>query len=102
MQELAGEPFLLREIGSGSRNVIDQHMQAIGIQLKVRLSLASNEAIRALVASGMGLKMAPSRHALGDSLERGELAALDVVGVPTGAALERGTPAQQGAALAGV
>ena len=81
LQELAGEPFLLREIGSGSRNVIDQHMQAIGIQLKVRLSLASNEAIRALVASGMGLTVL-SRHALGDSLERGELAALDVEGFP--------------------
>ncbi len=81
LQELAGEPFLLRETGSGSRHVIDQHMQATGIQLKVRLSLASNEAIRALVASGMGLTVL-SRHALGDSLERGELATLEVTGFP--------------------
>jgi len=81
LQELADEPFLLREIGSGSRHVIDRHMQVTGIQLKVRLSLSSNEAIRELVASGMGLTVL-SRHALGDSLERGALSRLDVKGFP--------------------
>lgn len=77
LHELADEPFLLREIGSGSRHVIDQHMGISGVQLTVRLSLSSNEAIRELVASGMGLTVL-SRHALGDSLERAELAILDV------------------------
>ena len=81
LQQLADEPFLLREVGSGSRHVIDQHMQLTGVQLKVRLSLSSNEAIRELVASGMGLTVL-SRHALGDSLERGELIMLDVEGFP--------------------
>lgn len=81
LEELADEPFLLREVGSGSRHVIDQHMQVTGVQLKVRLSLSSNEAIRELVASGMGLAVL-SRHALGDSLERGQLIMLDVKGFP--------------------
>jgi DNA-binding transcriptional LysR family regulator len=81
LQELAGEPFLLRETGSGSRHVIDQHTQRSGIRLKVRLSLASNEAIRELVASGMGLSVL-SRHALGEHLERDGLAILDVAGFP--------------------
>lgn len=81
LSELADEPFLLREIGSGSRHAIDRHMQLSGVQLKVRLSLSSNEAIRELVASGMGLTVL-SRHALGDSLERGHLIALDVKGFP--------------------
>ena len=80
-QDLAAEPFILRETGSGSRHVIDRHLVECGIQLEVRLSLASNEAIRALVASGMGLTVL-SRHALGDSVERGELAVLDVRGFP--------------------
>ncbi|MFC5299772.1 LysR family transcriptional regulator [Azospira restricta] len=78
---LAGESFLLREAGSGSRHAIDQHLAASGAHLKVRLSLASNEAIRALVASGMGLAVL-SRHALGDAVERGEVAVLDVKGFP--------------------
>lgn len=78
---LAGESFLLREAGSGSRHAIDQHLAASGAHLKVRLSLASNEAIRALVASGMGLAVL-SRHALGDAVGRGEVAVLDVKGFP--------------------
>ena len=81
LQELATEPFLLREEGSGSRHVIDQHMRDTGVQLKVRLSLASNEAIRELVTSGMGLTVL-SRQALGDRPGHDGLAILDVAGFP--------------------
>ena len=81
LQELAEEPFLLRELGSGSRHVIDQHMRECNIPLKVRLALASNEAIRELVASGMGLSIL-SRHALGYDLERDGLVVLNVTGFP--------------------
>ena len=81
LHELATEPFLLREEGSGSRHVINQHMRDTGVQLKVRLSLASNEAIRELVASGMGLSVL-SRQALGDRAGRDGLALLDVAGFP--------------------
>jgi DNA-binding transcriptional LysR family regulator len=81
LQALAGEPFLLRETGSGSRHVIDQYMQQCGVPLKVRLSLASNEAIRELVASGMGLSVL-SRHALGEHLDQEGLTLLDVAGFP--------------------
>ncbi len=79
--DLASEPFLLREVGSGSRHVVDQYLMKTGIHLDVRLSLASNEAIRALVASGMGLSVL-SRHALGDDPEREGLALLNVQGFP--------------------
>ena len=81
LKDLAGEPFLLREEGSGSRHVIDEHMRDNGIQLNVRLSLASNEAIRELVASGMGLTIL-SCQALGGLPERDGLAFLDVEGFP--------------------
>jgi DNA-binding transcriptional LysR family regulator len=47
----------------------------------VRLALASNEAIRDLVACGMGLTVL-SRHALGKEFERDGLAALEVEGFP--------------------
>jgi DNA-binding transcriptional LysR family regulator len=81
LRELAGEPFLLRELGSGSRHVIDEHMQESNTPLKVRLALASNEAIRDLVASGMGLSVL-SRHALGHDPQRDGLAILSVDGFP--------------------
>jgi DNA-binding transcriptional LysR family regulator len=81
LQDLAAEAFLLREPGSGSRHVIEQHTQEQGVQLKVRLALASNEAIRELVASGLGLSVL-SRHALGTPSEQKGLALLDVEGFP--------------------
>lgn len=81
LDDLRDEPFLLREPGSGSRHAIDNHLAACGCPLNVRLSLASNEAIRELVASGMGLAVL-SRHSLGDAVERGEIAILKVKGFP--------------------
>ncbi|MCX9155415.1 LysR substrate-binding domain-containing protein [Niveibacterium sp. 24ML] len=77
LNELASESFLLREAGSGSRMAVDQHLRETGLSLKVRLSLASNEAIRELVASGMGLAIL-SRHALGEQPESHGIAVLDV------------------------
>ena len=81
LADLAGEPFILRETGSGSRNAIDRHLAAAGLRLKVRLSLSSNEAIRDLVSSGMGLGVL-SRHALADDPARDGLVLLDVDGFP--------------------
>ncbi|MDQ5907572.1 MAG: LysR family transcriptional regulator, low CO2-responsive transcriptional regulator [Pseudomonadota bacterium] len=77
LEKLAAEPFLLREQGSGSRQIVDQYLGEHGIELNVRLSLASNEAIRELVASGMGLSIL-SRHALGEQPERDGLTLLKV------------------------
>ncbi len=79
--DLVGEPFLLREVGSGSRHIVDQYLLANGLHPKVRLSMASNEAILALVASGMGLSVL-SRHALGADPGREGLALLSVDGFP--------------------
>jgi DNA-binding transcriptional LysR family regulator len=81
LADLAGEPFLLRETGSGSRHAIDHHLATLGLQLDVRLSIASNEAICDLVAAGMGLAVL-SRHALEADPGRDGLAVLDVDGFP--------------------
>ena len=81
LAELAGEHFLLRELGSGSRHAVDRHLAAVGKRLNVRLSLASNEAIRDLAASGMGLGVL-SRHALDSEPARDGIAILDVEGFP--------------------
>lgn len=81
LADLAGEHFLLREQGSGSRHAVDRHLAAVGMRLNVRLSLASNEAIRDLAASGMGLGVL-SRHALDSEPARDGIAILDVAGFP--------------------
>ncbi|MDD2742368.1 MAG: LysR family transcriptional regulator [Rhodocyclaceae bacterium] len=81
LAELANESFILREPGSGSRTVIEEHWRSQGLQPRIRLALASNEAIRELVASGMGLSIL-SRHALGEQPERDGLVRLVVEGFP--------------------
>ena len=53
--ELAAQDWILREAGSGTRRAIDRHLLKSGHALNVKLSLGSNEAIRDLVATGMGL-----------------------------------------------
>lgn len=81
LADLAAYPFLLRETGSGTRKAIDRHLAKIGLTLKVKLALGSNEAIRDLVASGMGLAVL-SRHVLGERPEDDGLRILDVEGFP--------------------
>ncbi len=81
LTELAGEPFLLREPGSGSRRAIDDFARQAGVSLRVRLALGSNEALLELAGTGMGLAVI-SRHALGDRLEVEGLVVLDVEGFP--------------------
>jgi DNA-binding transcriptional LysR family regulator len=78
---LESERFILREAGSGSRRTIDEHLAQLGIRLEVKLTVSSNEAIRDLVASGMGLAVL-SRHALPADPATEGLCILDVQGFP--------------------
>ena len=81
LADLVPHPFLLRETGSGTRKAVDRHLAGMGLSLKVKLALGSNEAIRDLVASGMGLAIL-SRHVLGKHPEQEGLRILDVAGFP--------------------
>ncbi len=81
LSDLAGEPFIFREPGSGTRHVIDEYLRLAGIELRVRLSLSSNEAIRDLVASGMGLTVL-SRQAVAEKGAQAGLVELDVQDFP--------------------
>lgn len=62
--DLAGERFIMREEGSGTRMAVDQHLARQRVCLNVRMTLGSNEAIKQAVAGGMGLSIL-SRHVLG-------------------------------------
>ncbi len=77
LDDLAGASFVLREPGSGTRAAIDRHLQKLEKSLPVRLTVASNEAIRDLVASGIGLSIL-SRHALAANPADDGICILDV------------------------
>ncbi|WP_386082742.1 LysR family transcriptional regulator [Vreelandella sp. F11] len=66
MATLKNERFLLREPGSATRHTFDAWLYSAGIELRSTQQIASNEAIRLAVASGMGLAVL-SRHVVADS-----------------------------------
>ncbi len=57
VREICREPFILREEGSGTRAVMERALRRQGLKIKPFLSLASPEAIKNLVAAGMGLSI---------------------------------------------
>jgi LysR family transcriptional regulator, low CO2-responsive transcriptional regulator len=81
LQRLAEEPFLLREVGSGTRMATDRFLRDKGLRLKVKMELGSNEAIKQAVAGGLGLSIL-SLHALGPEARLRSLAVLNVEGLP--------------------
>lgn len=52
---LAGERWLMREPGSGTRTVAEDHFAGLGLQPRAAMSLGSNEAIKHAVAAGLGI-----------------------------------------------
>jgi DNA-binding transcriptional LysR family regulator len=71
----------MREPGSGIRLATEQFFGERGLQLKVRMELGSNEAIKQAVASELGIAVL-SAHTLTLDRNSEELAILDVQGFP--------------------
>jgi DNA-binding transcriptional LysR family regulator len=80
-QDLAGEQFLIRESGSGTRGAMERFFSERGIQLMQTVELASNETIKQAVMAGMGISFI-SEHSIGLELSVGRLVKLDVIGTP--------------------
>ena len=80
-ERLAGEPFILREPGSGTRLTTERFFSAHGVSLKNRLEVGSNEAIKQTVAGGLGLAVLSATTVVSE-LALGELVTLDVQGFP--------------------
>ena len=55
LAQLAGERWLMREPGSGTRLVAEEHFANVGFTPDVAMSLGSNEAIKHAVAAGLGV-----------------------------------------------
>lgn len=55
LDELSEQRWLMREQGSGTRKVAEQHFTEAGFVPKVAMSLGSNEAIKHAAAAGLGV-----------------------------------------------
>ncbi len=74
------EPFLMREPGSGTREVVERALLRQGITVRPALSLGSTEAIKQGVAAGLGVAIV-SRLALETEIKLGLLCPLPLSGL---------------------
>lgn len=80
IEDLELYPFILREIGSGTRKIVQQFFQANKLNIKVRLELGSNEAIKQAILGDLGISVL-SKHTL-TSDHNEDLVILDVQNFP--------------------
>jgi len=80
-ERLAGEPFLIREEGSGARRIAMRLFSAHGLNPRIRMELPSNEAIKEAILAGLGVTIM-SRHTFGLDPESSRYVCLDVAGFP--------------------
>ena len=80
--DLAGETFLIREPGSGTRSLFEAFFgETSGGPVKLGMELGSNESIKQAVMAGLGIALL-SAHTIGAEIESGRLVRLDVDGLP--------------------
>ncbi|MGS0674570.1 LysR family transcriptional regulator [Shewanella sp. 125m-1] len=63
LDKLSEEPFLMRENGSGTRLAIEHFMEKQGVNLNIKMTIESNEAIKHSVMAGLGISIL-SAHTL--------------------------------------
>jgi len=81
LKEIAKEPFIIREPGSGVRDAMYKAFDAVGVRPTARMEIGNNEAIKHAVANGLGLSVL-SLHTLSLEGIDGPVAILDVEGFP--------------------
>ena len=55
--ELCRAPFVVREVGSGSKSLLEQALSERGLKITPAMSLGSTEAIKRAVMEGVGVAM---------------------------------------------
>ena len=83
LEQLAEAPLLMRELGSGSRRVVEQALRVAGVaqkKLKIRMELDSTEGLLNAVEAGLGVTFV-SRWAVRNQLALGTLRLARVSGL---------------------
>lgn len=81
LAEIAKEPFIMREPGSGTRMAVERLFLKHNIKLNMRMEPGSNEAIKQAIVGGLGVSVL-SRHTLALDDAMGQLATLGCRGFP--------------------
>jgi len=75
-RQIAAEPFIQREVGSGTRTIVDEELRARGITLPVAMEVNNTEGVKQMVSAGLGLAIVP-RVTIAAELAAGSLVTLD-------------------------
>lgn len=59
LHKLDGEPFILREQGSGTREMVSEKFRQKNVSVKLVMQLGSSEAIKRAVEAGLGISIVP-------------------------------------------
>ncbi len=78
--ELSGEPFILREHGSGNREVIDDALHRAGVHIRPALTLEGAEMVKHAVAADLGVSIL-SRIAVDLEVAAGRLRIVPIRGL---------------------
>jgi len=60
LSKLYGQPFILREKGSGTRELVEEKLGKVRVSVKVVMELGSHEAIKRAVEVGLGICILPT------------------------------------------
>jgi DNA-binding transcriptional LysR family regulator len=80
-QDLAREPFIVREPESGTRAVLQEYLDEYRLRPTFVMEMPSNEAIKQAVMAGMGVSLL-SLHTIGLEWNAGLIATPTVEGLP--------------------
>jgi DNA-binding transcriptional LysR family regulator len=78
---LADETFLVREPGSGTRNLMERFFAESKVTPRIGMEMASNETIKQAVMAGLGIAFL-SAHTVSAELADRRLAMLEIAGLP--------------------
>jgi DNA-binding transcriptional LysR family regulator len=77
---IAAETFIVREPGSGSREIVTKALADLGVEPRRTLEIGNTEAIKQAVAAGLGISIV-SGSAVSDQVEWGRLKTVDIRGL---------------------
>jgi DNA-binding transcriptional LysR family regulator len=80
-EQLASTPFIFREKGSGTRQVMEKFIAKNKIKIKKKLELTSNEAVKHAIISGLGFSIMPL-IGIRNEIQNGLLKIIPIKGLP--------------------
>ena len=74
-------PMIYREMGSGTRKVMEQFIQKYKVEVKKKMELTSNEAVKQALIAGLGYSIMPL-IGIKNELQNNELQIIPIKGLP--------------------